>query len=200
MKGSLEELGEEVDDTVDSVSKVQTQILNLTKGKVNIFDQNKQFRDYYEIMKDIAAQWNDMASTDQANLTEILFGKNRANQGLAMIQAFNSGQIEQAYQTAMNSENSAQEEQDRWMDSIDAKTQQLKASFQDLSQTLFSSDIAKNFLDISTNVVSGFDAIIEKVGAFKGLISTVLGMVMTKSGNGLNYYRSLRAYFCSVTQ
>ena len=38
MKGELEELGEETDDNVESVSKMQTQILNMTHGKVNIFD------------------------------------------------------------------------------------------------------------------------------------------------------------------
>ena len=196
MKGNLEELGEEVDDSVDSISKVQTQILNLTKGKVNIFDQNKNFRDYYEIMKDIAAQWDDMASTDQANLTEILFGKNRANQGLAMIQAFQSGQIEKAYDVAMKSEGSAKEEQARWMDSIEAKSQQLKASFQDLSQTLLSSDIAKFFLDIGTNGVSALDSLLEKLGSFKTIFSAISGVLMTKTGNGLTLrlYRSLRAY------
>jgi len=54
MKGELEELGEEVDASVDSISKVQTQILNLTGGKVNIFDQNGEFRNYYEIMQDMS--------------------------------------------------------------------------------------------------------------------------------------------------
>lgn len=44
MKGELEALGEEVDDNIESISKVQTQILNLTKGKVNIFDDNGEFK------------------------------------------------------------------------------------------------------------------------------------------------------------
>ena len=45
MKGELQELGEEIDDNVVSTSKMQTEILNLTKGKVNIFeDDGKSFR------------------------------------------------------------------------------------------------------------------------------------------------------------
>ena len=106
MKGTLEELGEEVDDSVDSISKVQTQILNLTKGKVNIFDDSGEFRDYYEIMKDIASVVDDLTSTDRASLYEILFGKNRMNQGAAMIQAFQSGQIDSALKAALSSEGS----------------------------------------------------------------------------------------------
>lgn len=120
MKGELEALGEEVDPTVDSISKVQTQILNLTSGKVNIFDAKGEFRDYYDIMEDIAEIYDDLSSTDKASLTEILFGKMRGNQGQALIQAFQSGQIQKAYATAMGSDGSAYEEQARWMESLEA--------------------------------------------------------------------------------
>lgn len=120
MKGELEALGEEVDPAVDSISKVQTQILNLTSGKVNIFDAKGEFRDYYDIMEDIAEIYDDLSSTDKASLTEILFGKMRGNQGQALIQAFQSGQIQKAYATAMGSDGSAYEEQARWMESLEA--------------------------------------------------------------------------------
>ena len=52
MKGELEDLGEEYDN-IESISKIQTQILNLTSGKVNIFDDNGNFRSTYDILKDI---------------------------------------------------------------------------------------------------------------------------------------------------
>ena len=53
MKGELEDLGEEYDN-IESISKIQTQILNLTSGKVNIFDDNGNFRSTYDILKDIS--------------------------------------------------------------------------------------------------------------------------------------------------
>lgn len=170
MTGDLEALGEEVDPAVDSISKVQTQILNLTKGKVNIFDSNDEFRDYFSIMQDIASIHNQLSSTDQAALDEILFGKQRANQGAALIQAFQSGQIQKAYETAMNSENSAMEEQLRWMDSIEAKQQQLSAAFQNLSTTVINSDFLKSIIDTGTNVLEVLDWIIDKFGILQTLI------------------------------
>ena len=93
MKGELEELGEDVDDSVDSISKVQTQILNLTHGAVNIFDDNGQFKSYYENMEAVSKVIDKLSSTEQASLMEILFGKQRGNQGAALIQAFQSGQV-----------------------------------------------------------------------------------------------------------
>lgn len=164
MKGELQELNEEVDPTVDSISKVQTQILNLTKGKVNIFDKDGNFRDYYEIMKEIAALWNDLASTDQASLSEILFGKQRGNQGAALIQSFQSGQIAKAFETANNSAGSAMAEQEKWMESMEAKTNQLKASIQDFSNTAMNSDLFKGLIDGARTAINVLTKIIDTIG------------------------------------
>lgn len=76
MKGELEALGEDVDENITSVSKVQTQILNLTKGKVNIFeDDGKNFRNIYDIFHDIAEIQDEIDPTDWSNLIEIIAGK-----------------------------------------------------------------------------------------------------------------------------
>ena len=76
MKGELEELGEEVDDNIVSVSKMQTQILNLTNGKVNIFEEDgKTFRDIYEIYADIAEIYDELSDPDRASLLELLAGR-----------------------------------------------------------------------------------------------------------------------------
>ena len=120
MKGELEDLGEEYDN-IESISKIQTQILNLTSGKVNIFDDNGNFRSTYDILKDISEIYDKLSDTDKADLTEILFGKMRGNQGIAIIQAFQSGQIDKAYEAAKNSAGSAQKEFDAWSQSIEAK-------------------------------------------------------------------------------
>lgn len=170
MKGELEELGEEVDESVDSISKVQTQILNLTQGKVNIFDDIGEFRDYYEIMEDIADVYDTLSSTDQAALAEILFGKMRGNQGQALIQAFQSGQIQKAYETALNSAGSAAEEQMRWMGSLEAKTQQFQAAWQELSMTVLGSDFLKGLVDIGTNLLEVLTKIVDTVGILKTVV------------------------------
>lgn len=171
MKGELEELGEEVDDNVDSISKVQTQILNLTHGKVNIFDSNGEFRDYYKIMEEISAIHDSLSSTDQASLDEILFGKQRGNQGAALIQAFQSGQVQKAYQETLNSEGSAQQEQDRWMKSIEAKIGTFKATFQEFSNTLISSNLVKGIIDGATTILDIITQIIDKFGTLQTLIA-----------------------------
>ncbi len=187
MKGSLEELGEEVDETVDSISKVQTQILNRTGGKVNIFDDMGNFRDYYDIMEDISKVYNDLNDTDKADLTEILFGKQRGNQGAALIQAFQSGQIQKALEATLNAEGSAMQEQERWMDSLEAKTQQFEASFQSLSTTVINSNLLKFFVDLGTGAVSALDAIINKFGTLSTLTTLGSGALGATGHGSTNY-------------
>lgn len=196
MKGDLEELGEEVDETVDSISKVQTQILNRTGGKVNIFDDLDNFRDYYDIMKDISEVYDELSDTDKADLTEILFGKQRGNQGAALIQAFQSGQIQKALEATLNAEGSAMEEQERWMDSLEAKTQQFEAAFQSLSNTVVDSNMLKSIVDLGTTGVSSFERFIKvlehvnslfgltKNNNFFGSLGAVSGLIMNKMGIG----------------
>lgn len=194
MKGSLEELGEEVDSTVDSISKVQTQILNRTGGKVNIFDDFGNFRDYYDIMEDISRIYNDLNDPDKADLTEILFGKQRGNQGAALIQAFQSGQIQSALKATLNAEGSAIEEQSRWLESLEAKTQQFEAAFQSLSNTVVDSDLLKSIVDFGTKGVSSLEGIVKvlnEINSFGGhtdgifgAIGAVSGLLMNKNGIG----------------
>ena len=189
MKDELEMLGEEVDETVDSISKVQAQILNRTGGKVNIFDDMGNFRDYYDIMEDISKVYNGLSDSDKAGLTEILFGKQRGNQGAALIQAFQSGQIQKALETTLNAEGSAMQVQERWMESLAAKIQQLEAAFQSLSNTVFDSDILKSIVDLGTTGVSsleGFIKVLEYINTFGGNIKSFFGSLGAASGLLMN--------------
>lgn len=181
MKGELEELGEEVDDNIESISKVQTQILNLTKGKVNIFDDSGEFRNYYEIMQEIADIYDELSSTEQSSLSEILFGKQRGNAGAALIQAFQSGQIEKAYQSATESMGSAFAEQEKWMDSLQAKTQQLQAAWEELSITVMNSDFLKGLVDAGTTVLTVLNNIIENIGVLNTLLISLAAYKGIKS-------------------
>lgn len=170
MKGELESLGEEYEN-VESISKIQTQILNQTNGAVNIFDKNGNFKSTYEILKGISKVWSDISQVDQAALLETIAGKQRGNQISALIQAFQSGQIEKAYEASINSAGSAMQEQERWMESLEAKTQQLEAAFQSLSSTVFDSDFLKVLVDSGITLTNVLDTVIDKIGVIPTLIT-----------------------------
>lgn len=170
MKGQLQEIGEEFEN-VESISKIQTQIYNLSKGKVNIFKDDGSFKSTYEQLKEISKIYFQLNDPDRADLTEIMFGKQRANQGIALLQAFQSGQIEKAYETSVHSAGSAMQEQERWMESLEAKTQQLEAAFQSLSTTVFDSNFFKVLVDSGITLTNVLDTVIDKIGIIPTIVT-----------------------------
>ena len=185
MKGKLEELGETVDENVESISKMQTHILNLTKGEVNIFDENNNFKDYYDILEEVSKVIDKLSDTERADLLETLFGKNRGNQGAAVLQAFQSGQVQKALEATLNAEGSAMQEQERWMQSLEAKTQQFEAAFQSLSNTILDSDLVKFFVDLGTTGVKAIDGLVNALGGL-GTIGLLGGAGLGIKNVGIN--------------
>ena len=171
MKGELEELGEEVDDNIDSVSKIQTQILNLTHGKVNIFDDNKNFRDIYDIMKDISEVYDTLSDPDRASLLELIAGKNRANAVQALIS--NWEQVEKATKAAYEAEGTAAAENEKYLESMQGRLDSLKASWQALSNSFLNSDLLKTGITLVNDFVDLLDFSIDKLGALPTLLTAI---------------------------
>jgi len=189
MKGELQALGEEYED-IESVSKIQTQIYNLTSGKVNIYDQNKELKDPYVIMEDISKVWREISQIDQNQLIEITAGKNRSNEVSAVLNSFISGQAQKAYQDAQNSAGSAMAEQEKWANSIEAKLNKVGSSFEYLSSLLVNSEGLKTALDLISGLMDGITSLLKNIGVGKlAMITFVTSMIshMGKFGNALTF-------------
>lgn len=171
MKGELEALGEETDDNVESLSKMQTQILNLTNGKVDIFDSNENFKSTYEIMKGISEVYDSLKPKQQASLLETIAGKQRANQVAALLTNFK--QAERALSSSENSANSASKEQERWLDSIEGKLNTLQSAWESLSSDFMNSSSIKSAIDLLTSLANTLDDLISKVGLLPIAVSTL---------------------------
>lgn len=179
MKGQLEDLGEPVDDLME-VSKVQTQILNLTHNQVDIIDQSTgEFRSTYQILQDIAEVWDSLNSQSRSSLLEIIAGKNRANIGSALIQAFQSGQIQSAFEDAQNAAGTATEEYDKMMQGIQAQFDAFKGAFQEFSNAFINSDMLKGLVKFGTQFINLLTSATDKVG---GLVVVLTPLLMYFGG------------------
>ncbi len=175
MKGELEELGEEYEN-VESISKIQTQILNLTHGAVNIFDDNGNFRSTYNILEDIAEVWERISQTDQAALLETIAGKQRGNQISALIQSFQSGQAQKALSDAINSSGSALKEQERWLDSIEAKQQKVFTAWANYIAGMSNVETIKGSLDLLASAIDALNAPVGRLISQIILVNTALAL------------------------
>ena len=180
MKGSLEELGEEVDDSISSVSKVQTQILNLTHGKVNIFEDNGvDYKSITEIYREISNVYKELSSTEQSSLLELIAGKNRANQIQGLVTHWDD--VEKAITKASNAEGTAAAENKKHMNSMQGKIDSTKASWQALSNTLLSSDFLKGLIDSGQTLLDIINGISNTIFGLPTAISTVVAVMSIKN-------------------
>lgn len=170
MKGELEELGEEAEG-VENISQMQGRILNMTNGKVNIFSESGKFRSTYEIMRDIASIYDDLSSTQQADLLETIAGKNRANDVAALIQNFSTA--EKMVETALNSSGSAAAENAKYVDSLQGRLNKLQASFEALSNNTLDSGFLKGLVSAGTGALDVVNALSEQFGTIPTLLSAV---------------------------
>lgn len=170
MKSELDALGESTDG-MESVNKLQSQLLNLSNNKVNIFDDQGSLKSTYEIMSDIANVWDSISKTDQTQMLELIAGKQRSGNIEKLIKSFQSAQVGEAFSAAFNSDGFAMREQEQWMDSLQAKLQQLEAAYQSLSNTALDSSLMKGVVDVGTSLVNTLNSIIDKFGLLIPLIS-----------------------------
>lgn len=179
MKGELQDLGEETDENVENLSQMQGKILNLTHGKVNIFDNTGDFKSTYEIMQGIADIYDDLTDSDKADLLETIAGKNRANEVAALIQ--NWDRVAQATESAENSAGSAMAEQEKYANSLQGRLNSLTSSLQTISNTALDSGFLKGLVSGATEAINILNKVIDTIGIIP-TVATVAGAAMSLSG------------------
>lgn len=189
-KQQLADLGEDVDDfVVTTTSKMDQQIKNLTKTQdtlgVSLLDMNGNYRSTYEILLDIAKVWDKIAEEDkktgnnrQNALLEMMAGKNRSNILASILQ--NPEVLEDAYKQALDSAGSAQEELEKYLDSIEGRTTKLKNQLQELSYVTFDSDVFKKILNGATDALSVVTSLVEQIGSVPLLAAGISGGLALK--------------------
>lgn len=178
---TLQAEGEDTEGLVETTSKLEKQIKSLTalngKAGVSILDINGNYRDTYDILRDISEVWEDIGKQDikdgekrQAALLEMMAGKNRSNILASILQ--NPDVLSSVYTDSKeNSMGSAQKELDTYKDSVEAKLTELKETWSQIWQSDESIEGMKLALDVVTSIAD----VINSFGAGKTLAS-ILGI------------------------
>ena len=170
-------MGESTDGMADSTSKLREQIKALTG--FDIMEDDNTFKSTYDQMRGIAEVWDQMSDVSQSALLELIAGKTRSNQVAALLT--NMKQASEILEVSQKSEGSMMEEHERWLDSIEAKQQQLTASFQELSQTVLGSELVAGTYDAG----SGLLGLLNNLLSNTGTLAPLLGVLGTMGFSGL---------------
>lgn len=176
-KTELEEAGLETDGMAESTAKLRAEIKALSG--VDIMLNDTTFKSTYEIMDELANKWEELTDIQQASITELIAGKRQGNVVSSLMSNFDIAR--EALETSMDSEDSAMAEHAKWMESLEAKINQLKAAWQELSRAFMDDGFLKGLVDAGTDILSFLTAIIDKIGTLPALITAAVAVMSFKN-------------------
>lgn len=144
----------------------------LAKYGITVYDAEGNFRSTYDILKDLSKIWGTMSDVERQALGETLSGGVNQYKVLAAIMGNFTTAID-ATKTAYESAGSAAEENSRYMESLEAKTTALKATFEDFSNNVINSDFVGRLLDVANGFLKLANTDLGRFVTQVGLISGV---------------------------
>lgn len=116
-------------------------------------------------------------------MLEKISGKRQANATAALISQFQTA--EDVVKSAQKATGSADEENAKFLDSIEGKMQQFQATFQSLSTSILDSELVKGTVDFGSGILSFLNTLISKLGTLPGLIAPITNLLLNMSGKSI---------------
>jgi TP901 family phage tail tape measure protein len=153
--------------------------LNLTKNKAKLeqygiatTDSNGKLRSTYDILNDLHDVWGKLGETqERADLGMTLAGKNQYKVLSAIMSQWDVA--EKSLNESMNAQGETMKQNEVFMDSLQAKINTLKGTFETLVLSGGFGTLAKVVLDITTNTLS----LINALGGLKTILLGVASVV-----------------------
>lgn len=151
---------------------------------INVLDANNKLRDMGEVIEEVGGKWSNMSREQQVALAQTMAGTRQYNNLIALFDNFD--QYNEMVDVAANSTGTLEEQQAIYLESITAKTEKLKTTFEDLYDSLFDEDSIKDTLDAVTGLVQLVADLTDSIGGLKNILPIVgaLGVKVFKDQIG----------------
>ena len=147
---------------------------------IDILDSQGQMREMGTVVEEVAAKWDTWSSAQKQAAAVAMAGKRQYNNLIALFE--NWDMYEDALQTSQNSLGTLSEQQEIYLDSAEAKLQQLKTSQEGLYDSLLDADTIKEVAGLLTGLVSGLEHVVDSIGGGSTVLLG-LGAAFTKVFN-----------------
>ena len=151
---------------------------------INVLDANNKLRDMGEVIEEVGGKWSNMSREQQIALAQTMAGTRQYNNLIALFDNFD--QYNEMVDVAANSTGTLEEQQAIYLESITAKTEKLRTTFEDLYDSLFDEDSIKDTLDAVTGLVQLVADLTDSIGGLKNILPIVgaLGVKVFKDQIG----------------
>lgn len=163
----------------------------LKNFNISLEDQNGNLKSTYKLLDEIAPKLNELQGATKASAMNDLFGKQNISSMLAIIN--NIDNMHKVMDDLSNSTGSVDSEFNRYLDSTQAKTTQLKENLGGLYSQFVNSDMTKGTVDGLNLFITSITGVISKLGAIPTIITTVVtsfALFNSKFSQTLNNFTS----------
>lgn len=151
-------------------------IASITGGQGVIDKQTGELRSTFDILQDLAGAWDKLTSVEKQELAETVAGKTQRSLFTAIMTNFESAVG--ATEAALESEGSAAAENEKRMNSLQGRMQQLEGAWQSFARNTIDSDFIKNILSATTSLIE----FIDKIGGLPVVLATATAALMAFKG------------------
>ena len=146
----------------------------LEKIGVNIKDQTGQLKTMDTILSEMGAKWQTLSKDQQVAVAQGVAGIRQYTQLVALMDNWDS--FEKNLDTALNSEGTLAQQQQIYLDSIEAHLQQLDTAWEGLYKNIFDEDALKALADALTKIINLANTFVTGLG---GGLNSIMFMVMS---------------------
>jgi TP901 family phage tail tape measure protein len=139
-----------------------------------------EFRSFNDILSDISKKWNSLTNIQQQNIAQAMAGTYHYSKFMALMNNFQTA-ID-ATSKAYNSQNSALNENEKYLNSIEGRIQIFRTSVEELNKTIVSSDFLKGLVDTGTGLINILENTIKTFG--------VLGTMIIGLGTAISIFKA----------
>ena len=138
----------------------------------SVLDANGKLRDMGDVIEEIGGKWETLTKEQQVSLAQTMAGTRQYNNLLALFE--NWDMYQQAVQTSVDSTGTLQAQQDKYMESTEARLEKLETAGQRVYQALFDKNTVDSFADTLTVIVDKFGSFVESIGGGKTLLMALI--------------------------
>lgn len=177
---ALKSMGEDAEGVSTDLTKIQQQVYELTGNKVNIFEDDENLKSTYQMILEIGEVFDSLNDRSQADLLEVMFGKQRASAGASLL--LNYEELEKIKNDSINSANSMAEEYSKYMESASAHITIFKEKLVETYSTFMSGDLIKYTADMGSGLLDLVNATDLLRHGLVGIVSLNIGKGITSIG------------------
>ncbi len=177
---ALKEMGEDAEGVSADITKIQQQVYELTGNKVNIFEDDENLKSTYQMILEIGEVFDSLNDRSQADLLEVMFGKQRASAGASLL--LNYEELEKIKNDSINSANSMAEEYSKYMESAEASLTIFREKLVETYSTFMSGDLIKYTADMGSGLLDLVNATDLLRHGLVGIVSLNIGKGITSIG------------------